>query len=208
MKVLGLDLSLSSTGIAICENGKVLETANIKTKSSEEWVHRIEAIWSVIWKWILKYNPDSVYIENYSFNSTFDRETLAELHGVVMWNLLIQGFPYHKVSPTQVKLFGTGKGQTPKCPEGVAKSTWGKRWVVEAANTKYDTAFILSENDKVDAFLISLLGYYVETAKDTGVPLFLEGYEQRVIHNIINPSDKKKGEKKNGKNNTKSSRGK
>lgn len=206
MIVLGLDLSISSTGIAICKDGRVLETTSVPTKSKDKWIHRIDTIWSVIFKWINTYQPDSVYIENYSYNSIFDRETLAELHGVVMWELEQLQIPYHKIPPTQVKQFGTGRGQAPKCPEGVAKSTWGKRWVVEAVNTRYDTSFKLSENDKADAFLISLLGFCVERAKETGRIPSLEDFQVKVVHNIINPSDKKKGEKKNGKNSTKSSR--
>jgi Holliday junction resolvasome RuvABC endonuclease subunit len=203
MRVLGLDLSLSSTGFAFINDGRLFPYSNTTVPTSKEmpWVDRIKAVLKEIDRQITSYQPDAAYIENYAYNSKFDRETLAELHGVVMYYLTQRGIRYAKIPPKQVKLFGTGQGSTPPVPEGVAKSTWPKRWVVEAVNRRYDTTYTVSENDKVDAFLVALLGYYVELARNTGqIPTDLPDFQQKVIKSILNPkAAKSKGGKKNGK---------
>jgi Holliday junction resolvasome RuvABC endonuclease subunit len=201
MDVLGLDLSLSNTGVALIRDGELYSCTSVPTSKEMPWVDRIKAVLLKIDYHLTRYKVDAAYIENYSFNSKFDRETLAELHGVVMYYLTQRGVRYAKLPPTQVKLFGTGSGKAPAVPEGVAKSTWPKRWVVEAVNQRYDTSFTLSENDKADAFLVALLGYCVELANTTGqIQTDLPDFQQKVIKTILNPkAAKTKGGKKNGK---------
>lgn len=201
MKVLGLDLSLSNTGFALIRDGKLYSTTSTPTSKAMPWVDRIKSVLREIESYLTSHEVDVVYIENYSYNSKFDRETLAELHGVVLYYLIQKGLRYEKIPPTQLKLFGTGRGHTPALPEGYAKSTWPKRWVVEAVNRQYDTTFTLSENDKVDAFLVALLGFYVEQGRTTGlIPDHLPDFQQNVINSILNPKEAKpKGGSKNGK---------
>lgn len=207
--VLGLDLSLSSTGLAIVRDGELYSCTAIPTSKDMPWVDRIKAVLREIDKHLNNYQVDTAYIENYSFDAKFGREVLGELHGVVMYYLTQREIPFHKVSPTQVKLFATGQGRAPSPPEGVAKSTWPKKWVVEAVNKRYNEDFRLSENDKVDAFLVALLGYYVELSRTNNLPVNLLDYQQKVVNAILNPSEKSKGGNKNGKrNNSIKTRGK
>jgi Holliday junction resolvasome RuvABC endonuclease subunit len=107
--VVGLDLSLTSTGIAF-PDGTV---ATIKTRGLSG-----PARISQVRREILVDIPDDielVVIEGYAYNShTAHAHELAELGGVVRHTLWAEGVPYLDVSPNSVKKYATGNGHANK----------------------------------------------------------------------------------------------
>ena len=195
---LGLDISLTSTGYNVVKDGVSIREGSIKTSKDEDWVERINKIIGTIGELIDTFNPTLVFIENYSYGSTFGREVLGEIHGVVMYYLLKRGVPFEKVPPTTGKLFGCGRGQAPKCPPDKAKSTWGKRWVVESVNVAYGTTYILADNDICDAYIMALMAEAYHKVKNNAINMRdLAVHQQRAIEELINPKPKKKPRRKN-----------
>ncbi len=120
MKVLGLDLSLTGTGVAAIEDGKLLSSSLIRSKPSgprpKDETKRILGIVEEITKKIDEFEPELVVIEGLAFmarNST----ALVQLAGL---NYLIRSLLYSRdikfliVAPSTLKKFITGKGNSQK----------------------------------------------------------------------------------------------
>lgn len=192
MRVMGLDLSLTSTGVCITEEGKDILLTKVKTNSSESWFDRISRIITTILSYANEYKVEHITIENYSYGSSQGRELLGELHGVVMYNLECEGYTYRKISPTQVKQFGCGRGQAPKRPADKAKSTWAKTWVVEEINKRYDKAFRLADNDICDAYIIALLTEKAVQIENGLLDIYdLPDHQQQALATFLNIKLKK-----------------
>lgn len=183
---MGLDLSLTKTGICVVRDGQDVFTTSVKTDSGMEWIERIDRILSTILAAIRDYQVDEILIENYAYNSRNGREDLAELHGVLMFTFEKMSMPYAKVAPTKVKLFGCGRGKAPPCPEGESKSSWPKKWVVLTVNETYGKAFKLSENDECDAFLIALMAEAIDKVRTGQEEISrLPIHQQRALADIL-----------------------
>lgn len=195
--VMGLDISLTSTGITVRDNGKVVFITSVKTTSTMAWVERINLIHEKIFGTISHFGVTFVVIENYSYGSMNGRELLGEIHGIIMYDLLRKGIRYLKAPPTQVKLFGCGRGMAPKCPPDQAKSTWAKKWVVMETNQRYDTDFRLADNDKCDAYLIALLAETLLAVEENNAVLErLPSHQEEVMRTILNIPKPKKSRRK------------
>jgi len=197
MKIAGLDLSLTSTGIAVLgDDGCVTEA--VKTRAEQGWLERIDTILTRIL--LSVQGCDAIYVENYAFGSRFSREALGELGGVVKRELLTHGFRITLVSPSQVKVFATGKATTPACPKGVAKSTWKKKWVSSFVERDYGVKH--GTDDETDAFILATIGRTTESVRCGAVQIVdLPEHQQRVVLKLL------EGEGSyGGKNNTKGRR--
>lgn len=107
-KMMGLDLSLTSTGVSI--NG---ETFSIKPKT--RGVERLVEISDRIVNFAINASPIAVVIEGYSFGSKFSRaHSLGELGGVVKVDLHRAGFSIVEVPPKCRAKFATGNGNANK----------------------------------------------------------------------------------------------
>lgn len=117
-KVLGLDLSLRSTGICSTSG----EPRAIVTHKDLRGMPRLAYLVGVIEHELASWPPDLVVIEGYSFGSKSDTLTqLAELGGIVRWEVLRRrGLPALIVPPQTLKLYATGKGSGTKTPVVVA----------------------------------------------------------------------------------------
>lgn len=183
---MGLDLSTTSTGVCVKENGQVKYLAAITPDTSLDHIDRAIYISSVIDQLIDNYSVQKVFIENYSYGSKIGREVLAELHGIVMYNLKRKNVPFMKISPTQIKMFGCGRGQAPPCPPGRAKSTWAKTWVVEEVNKRYNQEFRFVDHDKVDAFIVASLGEALMKIENGELDINqLPDYQAKAIKHIL-----------------------
>lgn len=190
---VGLDISLTSTGYNVVCKGETIDEGSIKTTSDEEWLTRIQRIVDTIQNLIDKYNPTLFVIENYSYDSRHGREVLGEIHGVVMYLLSTIGYRYIKVPPAKAKLFGCGRGNAPKRPEGKAKSTWAKTWVIETINQLYGKNYKLAHNDICDAFILAKLGEAIHMVETNTIDLNnLPVYQKRAITEILVPKTKEK----------------
>ena len=106
MLVIGIDLSLTATGIAFAEGPALLKPGKLRGMARLAWL-RDE---------ILNLIPDCaiVAIEGYAYGSHSSSYDLGELGGVVRLALHEAGIVYVDVPPATIKGYATGKGNANK----------------------------------------------------------------------------------------------
>ena len=120
--VIGIDPSLSSTGIAIRKNDKVVRTWCI-TAAGLRGVDRLAELRKSVQVALMLYRPQLVAYEGYAFgfrgksNALF---SLGELGGVLKLLILESGIDILLVPPTVLKMFVTGNGAAKKEEVGLA----------------------------------------------------------------------------------------
>lgn len=143
-RVLGLDLSLTATGVA-WEGG----TAVISFKKLRG-MERIDAILQALSDYVDtavhgRGATDVVVLEGYSFGSqgraVYD---IAELGGCVRFALYERSLPYVEIAPQSLKKFATGKGNV------------GKDEVLAAAIRRF--GFAGTNNNEADAWILYKMG--------------------------------------------------
>ena len=120
MNVLGLDLSLRSTGWAIAfldKEGKIkIKRYGVIVPKDLKEVKRLSFIERELWKIYLKYNPRVAYIEGYAYMQK--RASLAfsigELGGIAKRFLFEQGIKFKIIQPTTLKKEFVGYGRAEK----------------------------------------------------------------------------------------------
>ena len=191
--ILGIDLSLSNTGLALLLGDKI-KSETVSTSPKETWVDRVRKIEAKIIEYAAE--ADEIYIENYSFNSKFGREILAEVGGIIR-KLLIERFGKEpkKISPTQAKLFATGRGKAPACPKGEVKSRWTKKWLMEEVKKNFNVAF--NTDHETDAFVVATIGRTLQMVSDGYLDIdSLPNHQKKIIKSLWE-------EEKNGKDHIK-----
>jgi Holliday junction resolvasome RuvABC endonuclease subunit len=108
IKIMGLDLSLGATGIAINDTATVFKPKStipmIRLAEFRKWIH-----------WVLREErPSMAVIEGYAFGAKNSREVLGELHSVIKLALYDMTVPFALVPPTVLKKFATGVGNAGK----------------------------------------------------------------------------------------------
>lgn len=151
--VAGLDLSLTSTGIALVEVGEGLRsTKAIKSKKDgdtlADWCARIDALGMAIYDEVFIHRPDLIVIESPSFGSKFGN---AHERGGLWWELVLQawreGFEIATVTPAQRAKYGTGNGRA------------DKKDVHAAVKVRYGTPELrIQTDDEGDAVLLAAMG--------------------------------------------------
>lgn len=140
--VVGLDLSLSSTGVAIfAERGMSSRSWEGKALRGAE---RLSWFYHNVVSLVRLYEPALVVLESYAHEAKFGREQAGELGGVVRLALHETGCPWITYAPSQLKKFATGSGKSDKAI--VARELY-KRYGVDAEG-----------NDEVDACGLALMG--------------------------------------------------
>lgn len=118
MNVVGLDLSLTGTGIAYPDG-----TTAVFDTSKMRGMDRILWLRAAIAEHIASCAPHLVVIEDYAFSRGGHAHETGELGGVVKARLIDDGQPYAIVGPTNLKRYALGKGNgkgTDKIAMGVA----------------------------------------------------------------------------------------
>lgn len=139
MIFMGLDLSITGTGIAVIDEegaagrpwldySGVVKTPGPKQACMEE---RIELIRRAVRKQVMKFEPDLIMIENYSYGRPNQMAVLGEVNGVIRNWLWKNEWPWDVVPPLSLKKFATGNGRATKEEMVVAAQPW-------APNTKLD----------------------------------------------------------------------
>lgn len=107
MNLIGIDASLTSTGVA----STTLYTVNSKLKGPQRLIDIREAV-----RTELKTTPDAVVaIEGYSMGSRNNHaHAIGELGGVLRVMMYEEGIPYVEIPPTCRAKFATGKGNAGK----------------------------------------------------------------------------------------------
>ena len=121
MRILGLDLSLTSPGLAVIEDGNLVFADTIKVPAKLREAARLVHIEkAVVLALIEPYKADMAAIEGYSFGAKNAREALGELGGVVRRSLYLLGVPYVVIPPTTWRKTLTGRGNLKKDMVGAA----------------------------------------------------------------------------------------
>jgi crossover junction endodeoxyribonuclease RuvC len=139
MKVIGLDLSLASTGIA-CSLGWVdryqprLMTGMVRLRAIRDWCADMVGV------------ADLVVVEGLSFASqTGQHLTRAGMWHIVMEEIDAGGTPWAEVPPTTLKKYATGRGNA------------GKDEVLAAVIRRFPTIEVRG-NDEADALVLAAMG--------------------------------------------------
>lgn len=116
---IGLDLSLTGTGVSVIEDGKFSTIKMIKTnpKSADNDLLRLEYIKDKIFN-LFPETVTMIAVEDFYIphNALQIRSaiSLIKLGTCIRLELNRKGYKFVVVSPTSVKKFGTGKGAGPK----------------------------------------------------------------------------------------------
>lgn len=106
--VVGLDLSLTSTGLCV-------EGDAITISTSVKGVERLRSIAREVMLRVMPLQGPAVCIEGYSFGSRNSQaHAIGELGGVIRLNLWELDIPYVEIPPTCRAKFATGKGNAAK----------------------------------------------------------------------------------------------
>jgi crossover junction endodeoxyribonuclease RuvC len=153
--VLGIDLSLTGTGLVRLDSDGTHKNARIETKSGEPIFERWTKILGAINEWSL--GCEIVVIEGYSFGSVAGMRTCIELGGIVRFQLLRSRRRIVEVSPSTLKRFASQDGHAEK--DKMILHVF-RRWGVE-----------FQSNDECDAYVLARIGQAIENGTD-GLPQF------------------------------------
>lgn len=139
MNVIGIDLSLTSTGFCSGGDAQVIES---KLRGPE----RLIDISETLVKAVIGASAEIAAIEGYSFASRNSQaHSIGELGGVVRVELFKRGIPYVEIPPTCRAKFATGKGNASKNEViSTVSAKTGIVWMNPGADDKCD-AWILEE---------------------------------------------------------------
>jgi crossover junction endodeoxyribonuclease RuvC len=173
--IIGIDASLTGTGVAVIDNGKMKNHERIESKQTG--VRRLIEIESRL-KYIIdsqllvNTKTDMVVIEEYAWGAK-GRATyqIGELGGVIRRMLHHQMVRWIEVNPSHVKKFAAGSGNAKK--EQVLMQVY-KRWGIEFATSDEADAFVLAKIGEV------LLG--IKTGNWTG---HLTTFQTEVIMELL-----------------------
>lgn len=147
--IIGLDLSLTSTGIGVYSLAEdCIYTKSIKTSNKNSYMSRYKEIVNAIQEIDHFLSVGSLFfIEGYSYGS-FGKSSfmsnLIELGGIVKYDLVSRGRIYIDVPPTILKKFITGKGNAKK--EDIKLGLY----------KKYHKEF--KNSDEADAYALTIFG--------------------------------------------------
>ena len=114
MRVLGLDLSYTSSGIVVLEEGKVLLDIAVKAGDPKQvFKTRMDILWAGIER-ALALNPELVAIEGAAYDKVFKAFDLGQLNGVVKYRLAAAGYHYIEIPPTSARKIVVDKGNASK----------------------------------------------------------------------------------------------
>ena len=187
--IIGIDPSLTSTGIVVLRGNKVELAVTTKNKPALGTIERVRLIYERIVdiqenlsdgeKWQA---PDLIVIEGFSYGSkgrsVFDIAYLGwRIREELEWLKEQDNIPWLEVPPSQLKKFATGQGNANK--EIILQQVY-KRWGVE-----------FSDNNQADAYVLAQIGRAYLGGMDD-----LTAFQQEVIANLKGEKPKKKPRKK------------
>ena len=144
MIALGIDLSLTGTGLVILDGGEPFYSECFKPQNKSGSSRLIE-IRCKIEKTLSDCIPEIVCLEGYSFGSR-GRAVFqtGELGGIIRVLLHEWGIKWIEIPPSQVKKFATGKGNS------------GKDLILQQVYKRWGQEFETS--DEADAFVLAKIG--------------------------------------------------
>lgn len=123
MKVAGLDLSLSATGVAATDGVVRVLTSKLRGPARlQELLDEIYVALAVGSSCDHTRRPEIVGIEGYAYGKGNQAHQIGELGGVVRLMLYEHGIPYVEIPPAKIKMYATGRGNAGKSE--VLKAAW------------------------------------------------------------------------------------
>jgi crossover junction endodeoxyribonuclease RuvC len=195
--IIGIDPSLTSTGIVVLRNGQVETAVTTKNRPELGTIERVTDIRLQIGKILSNLTndeetqwqaPDLIVIEGFSYGSkgrsVFDIAYLGwRIREDLEWHREYEKTVWIEVPPTQLKKFATGKGNANK--EIILQQVY-KRWGVE-----------FSDNNQADAYVLSKIG---EAYMGWSTPGYtFPDFQREVIANLKGESPMKPPKKKSKK---------
>jgi crossover junction endodeoxyribonuclease RuvC len=151
--VIGIDLSLTQTGLAIAQDGRIVWTGTVRTTGKkgdnlDQRTMRLRDIRNQIESAVLRYDPELAVVEAPSFGSVHgSAHDRSGLWWLVVDMLYLRSIPVAMVAPTARAKYGTGNGRSQKgAVHAEVKETYGR------------TDLPIKSNDEGDAVLLSAMG--------------------------------------------------
>lgn len=143
---VGIDPSLTGTGIVVLQNGRVVEETLVKSKNTggrpKDEMLRLTAIVDSVREVVEKYQPELICIEGLAFMAR-NTSALVQLSGLnYLLRLSFGDTPYIVVTPSSLKKFISGKGNAQK--DLMLLETY-KRYGVSFESSDLADAFGLSQ---------------------------------------------------------------
>ena len=160
MRIIGLDLSMSATGVAFPDGS----TALIKPRGKGD--PRLLSIENRMNAALRLARPDLAVVEEFKGVAQGDANKIVPMvHATVRLCLMRAGVPYVLVNPSTLKLYATGYGSSDKAAMAVAALTYGGReftgdkggdqcdawWLRAAGRTAYGEPVIRVPKANTDA---------------------------------------------------------
>jgi crossover junction endodeoxyribonuclease RuvC len=163
MKIIGLDMSLACSGVAVVRGGTVtLHTVKSDPDKRLPDAVRFSNICDGIFKITELAADDIVFIEQYAYGANGQITRIAELGGILRYRMFIErGLGYERlfeVSPSTLKKFITGKGNVPKAI------------VVKELFKRY--GFDTNDDNEADACTLALIGKALTYEDITKLPKY------------------------------------
>ena len=160
MRIIAIDPGYERLGIAVLEkiNGKehLIFSECFKTKSTLEFIERLEMVGREVERVITEYKPEVLAIENL-FISTNQKTAMrvAEVRGAILYQARCSGLLVSEYTPLQIKTATTGYG----------KAT--KDQVISMVQKIISATKAISQDDEMDAIAIGITHYAYQSHKNT-----------------------------------------
>lgn len=202
MITVGCDFGLRKSGIVLLDENSEIVSQNLlrvnqKVKGAERLVQIENGFDSIIKPFIGE--GLEVFIEGYAYGAKYQRESLAELGGIMRRYLFLNGLNFWIIPPTSLKAYVTGTGKA------------SKNYMKKCTRENWQQVF--KSDDVCDAYGMARLGTSIVNILYRGKQVTLEEHQQNVINDVLtnqefykNSNTAKKRRKNDRKKETKSRR--
>lgn len=172
---VGCDFGLRKSGIVVLDDGFEILSPNLiqvpqKIKGAQRLIDIEKAYDSILRPYAGE--DIEIFVEGYAYGAKYQRESLAELGGVVRRYLHLAGLNFWVIPPTSLKYFVTGTG----------KAT--KNYMKKCTKDKWAQSF--KSDDVCDAYGMSRLGMCImHEARGIEGYAHLEGNEFTTVRDIV-----------------------
>jgi crossover junction endodeoxyribonuclease RuvC len=155
MKVIGIDLSLTGTGLAAIIDGQVSGTEVVRLsrwakKAPQNQGERLQRFNDILgWVNLWTVGADLVVMEGLAFDAHDTARQLAGLSWLAQRQLWLAGIPTALITPSKLKLYAVGKGS--------GRGAAGKLAVTRAADRQFPNVEIEDDN-AADALWLAAMG--------------------------------------------------
>ena len=176
MIVVGCDFGLSKSGIVIVDETYTIQKQHLlKVKSNgARRLYEIEQVFDSLVQSYANEEDIHFFIEGYAYGAKYQRESLAELGGVMRRYFFVNAYDFWVVPPTSVKLFVTASGRA------------SKNYMKKCTKEKWGLTF--KSDDECDAHGLARLGVAtISSLRGTAAELLPE--ESAVVEDILSYRD-------------------